>query len=218
MDELLLFFIGSCKDSSGEHRSGKCIGSSFVRVFFVNQRKGSWSGDGEVDVDHLSENHFFDHTMYVLSGFKKQMFIKFMIFESEFIHSGKQEISDKKRLSLCYMFGLRIVVEQRLDVGMHRHSVMSFVRLIDDIVMDKRHRMQQFKNNTKIQDGFLVLPSESHIGNHKPVWPDSFAAGKDKSIYIFDEFIDVFVVDKVLGLVDFFGDVLFQYPVECRLE
>lgn len=74
--------------------------------------------------------------------------------------------------------------------------------------MDKGHRMQQFKNNTKIQDGFFVLSSESHIGQSKPVWPDSLAAGEDKGVDVFYEFVDVLVVDKVLGLLDFFGDVL----------
>ena len=36
-DELELVFARSCQDSSGEHRSRECIGSGFIRVFFVNQ-------------------------------------------------------------------------------------------------------------------------------------------------------------------------------------
>jgi len=95
---------------------------------------------------------------------------------------------------------------------------MSFFGLIDDIIVDKCHRVEEFKDDTKVQDSFFIFSVKSCIDDSESVGSDSFATRKDEGIDIFDEVVDLFVVDELLGLVYFIVYVCLQYPIKGDFE
>jgi len=48
---------------------------------------------------------------------------------------------------------------------MHRQRVMPFLRLVDDVVMDERHGVEEFEDDPEIQNRLFILTAESLIDN-----------------------------------------------------
>jgi len=101
---------------------------------------------------------------------------------------------------------------------MYRGRVMSFLCLIDDIVMNERHGVEEFKDDPEIQNRFLILSAKSLIDNPESERPDSLSAGKDERVDIVDEFVDFFVADKPLRLLYLGLDIGLQNAVKRSLE
>ena len=95
---------------------------------------------------------------------------------------------------------------------------MPFFGLVDDIIVDERHRVEEFEDDPEIQNRLLILSAESLVGKPESIRPDPFPAGKDKGIDIVDEFVDLFIVDKLLRLLYFLLDVGLQNTVKGGLE
>jgi len=101
---------------------------------------------------------------------------------------------------------------------MHRQRVMPFLRLVDDVVVDERHGVEEFEDDPKIQNCFFVISAKSFVRNPQSKRSDSFSAGKDKGIDIFYEVIDFFVADELLRLFYLVVHIGLQNAVEGGLE
>jgi hypothetical protein len=100
----------------------------------------------------------------------------------------------------------------------HGERIMPFVCLIDDIIVDKRHRVEELKDDSEIQDSFFIFSAKAFVGQSESIRSDSFPAGKNERSDIIDETIDLLIADKLFRLVYFFLDIGLQDAVEGSFE
>jgi len=116
------------------------------------------------------------------------------------------------------MFAIWMLSKKCLNKWMHGQCIVSLVCLIDDIIVNKCHRMEEFENDAKLEYCFFVGSTKSHVDQSKSIRPDSFSSREDKGRDVVDKRVYFFVIDKCFCLLNFFIDIRLQDSIKSSFE